>query len=427
MAWTRRRYDRRFLIIGLTFVLSASLLTLAAWLMGWFSPRDVLIEIGTPGAARQEASSFQLDKSTADAMEARMILLLRDERTGLLAQRYTLAGRFGEPPAERSAVIMARDQLIFGQYLLEQDRRDAFRDWWRLFSNEFRREDHLFDSITGQNQTDQNQTGIDLHVNMSVLRLLAQSISRWPDQHRQADLLSLSDQMLKLGSSGFAANYDAAVPTVPPIPDPGATPTPRPSVTPAVTDPIATLRVLSLSSIDLYTMRQLSSLDSRWQSLYDRYLPIVRDGYINDNLPLYALGYIEGTGYLPFSGISPAVNTAEALRTLLHLCEVGEDNPRSISWLRDQLFNRRAIYESYHIAQNTPFSSAECIPSYAIVARIARIKGDADLYQAAVNRLLWHQATSRTSAAFSAVFREESSGLFHILALDNSMALLALR
>ena len=209
--------------------------------------------------------------------------------------------------------------------------------------------------------------------------------------------------------------------------DPSATPTPKPVVTPAATDSGSFLPVLRLASVDLFTLQQLAVLDVRWQALYDRYLPLIQSGYLGDDLPLYALGINQAAGtYLYFTGDSPSINTEEALMTLLHLCETGQDQERSLNWLRDQMFNQHAIYMSYHITQGQPTSNQESLKAYAIVARIARIKGDRDLYDAAISRLLWHQATSITSEALSAVFRTDSAGLIYVFAADNSWALLSL-
>ncbi|MGI6334186.1 MAG: hypothetical protein ACOX1A_06210 [Saccharofermentanales bacterium] len=423
----RKGKKRISLVVGL---LLAALLLLALTLVLFkvFQPAPSTIKVDFPGAATGRAADFRRPAQVADNLEARLKLLLQKEKSYLLASRYRLAGPFGRPPAERSDIYHARDQLLYGQYLMEQKLNREFNRWWREFSSVFLQPQGIV-AIHPQQTPEQALADDDFWpVNLQSARLLAQSCSVWPNKAGQESLGRLSDQLLELGSRGFSADYDAAVPTLPPILDPGATPTPKPTATPAVTEPLPVQRILRLSTLDLFTMQQLVQVDQRWQKLYDQYLPIVKNGYINDSLPLYAFGYIDHKeGYLTYSGSMPFINTEEALTTLLHLCEVGQENDRSISWLRDQMFNHRAIYEFYHIALGSAGSNVESVPAYAIVARIARIKGDADLYEAAVNRLLWHQATSQTSAALSAVFRQDSEGLIHVLAADNVMALLALR
>jgi hypothetical protein len=428
MRWPGRQGEKRIrLIIGIllaTFLLSA--LTLV--LVKVFRPKSSPINVDSPGAAVGEAADFRRPAQVADNLEARLKLLLQKEKSNLLASRYRLAGPFGRPPAERSDIYHARDQLLYGQYLLEQNSNKEFNRWWREFSSTFL-QPQGFVAVYPQQTPEQTLADDDfLPVNLQSARLLAQSCSVWPSRAGQESLGRLSDQLLELGSQGFSANYDAAVPTLPPILDPGATPTPKPTATPAVTEPLPVQRVLRLSTLDLFTMQQLVQADQRWQQLYARYLPIVKNSYISDSLPLYAFGYVDHKeSYLNYSGSMPFIDTEEALTTLLHLCEVGQENDRSISWLRDQMFNHRSIYESYHIALGSAGTNVECVPAYAIIARIARIKGDTDLYEAAVNRLLWHQATSQTSAALSAIFRQDSEGMIHVLAADNVMALLALR
>jgi hypothetical protein len=187
------------------------------------------------------------------------------------------------------------------------------------------------------------------------------------------------------------------------------------------------LSILRLASIDLYAMRQLALLDQRWQNLFDRSLVVAGGGYISDNLPLYALGYdTSQKGYLPFSGDAPAVDTEEALLTILHLTEIDRENPRSLSWIKDQIFNQKKVCVSYHVIQGQAFDETESIAGYAIIARIARIKGDRELYDAAIGLLLWHQATSQRSEALSALYRQDAEGLIQVRASDNTWALLAI-
>jgi len=429
MPTSKKRQNK--IIIGVSAGVAAVVLIMSmiAWLSGWFAPAPVLVEVGLPGAASGETAEFLQNKSVADALHDRMVLLLTDDKSGLLATRYRLAGRYGEPPAERSGQILAQDQLIYGTYLLEQGWQEDFQSWWSRFSGTFMTDHGLIRTMAGQDEQSLRSADDFWRVNLAALRLLAQSCTIWPSAGRAASLQKLSDELLSVYSQqGLSADFAAAVPTTAPTVDPAATPTPKPAATPSVTEPGLSIRILRLATADLFILQNLAGLDERWQPVFEKYLAIVTRGYISDDLPLYALGYAEAQdAYVSFAGDVPSINTEEALLTILHLCEIGQENPRSISWLRKQLYNQRAIYESYHIAQGQPTSGQECVSGYAIIARIARIKGDQDLYDAAVRRLLWHQATSQTSQARSAVFRENPDGQIFIFARDNTLALLALR
>ncbi len=428
-----RQHSKRVIILLIIAVLILAGAALgAAWLLGWFNPAPKIsvINIGTPGAATGDAADLRLDEEKADDLIERMNKLLKSNDTGLFASTFRLAGPFGEPAAVLSEIYRSGDQLLYGQYLLEQKQQKAFFDWWNDFAATCLTTDGLVRAQAGMTD-DQVVVDADFwRVNLATLRLLAQSCKQWPDVTLQDSMRRLSDRLLTLGSKRFAADYTATIPTPQPSPIFEATPTPKPTTTPAATEAGDSLPVLRLASLDLYTMQQLAAFDNRWQALFDRALLIVQNGYISDDLPLFALAYVEDQtvpGYLNFDGDAPVINTEEALLTLLHLCEIGQENPRSISWLRDQMFNEHAIFESYHIVQGQATSSQECLQGYAIIARIARIEGDSDLYQAAINRLLWHQATSPSSDALSAIFREDNQKLISILASDNAWALLAMR
>ena len=428
MPWTRHHSKTLILIFGLGGLAVLAGLALLLGGLGWFDRPAAIIEVGIPGAATGDSAELRIGKAEADLLSARMIKLLQDEETGLLAENFQLAGRYGRPEAVRSDLYLASDQLNFGAYLLEQGWQEDFQSWWQTFAAVYVLGSGLVRTDSSLNDPDSSLADDFWRVNLMTLRLLAQSCTVWPDNSRQAAMQRLSDQLLDLAARGIEADYAAEVPTTAPTADPAATPTPKPTISPDAAEPGKTREVLRLATLDLFTMQKMAALDNRWQTIYEEWLPIVESGYINDDLPLYAFGYVQGqAGYLNYNGVTPSVDTGEALMTILRLCEIGRENPRSLSWLRDQLYNNHAIYESYHIAQGQPTSVRECIAGYAIVARIARIKGDSDLYDAAVSRLLWHQASSQTSAALSAIFREGSDGLIFVHACDNTLALLAMR
>ena len=430
MPWKIKRRKKLIVILSITMtVLLLVLLGLIGWLSGWFDPPLISVNVGQPGAASGDAAEYKVSKPVADALQARTIQLLQNGNSGMLAAAHRLAGRYGQPPAESSEQFMALDQLLLGTYLLEQGWQEDFQSWWSRFAAAFLSADGLVRVEIGQDDQAMLAAGDFWRVNLAALRLLAQSGTTWPDAGRQTALLRLSGELLDLiNHQGIANDFDAILPTPAPTLDPAATPTPKPTATPAITEPGLTMPVLRLASLDLFTMQSCAGLDNRWQTVYEKYLPAVAGGYINDDLPLYAFGYLEEENdYLSYSGATPSINTEESLLVILHLCEINKENPRSLNWLRNQLYNQRAIYESYHIAQGQPTSAQECVAGYAIIARIARIKGDKDLYDAAVQRLLWHQATSQTSAARSAIFREDADGMIHVYARDNTMALLAMR
>lgn len=404
----------------------ALLIAVSAWQNWlWFRQPAVLTPVGFPGSAIDSIGRYVAGQTDADAMQKKIDQLLSDQ--GGLAAWYRLAGRTGIPQAERSTVLLALDQARYGQYLLEQQDKKGFAIWWEGFRSAWRMPEGSYRGgidLTGQ---DLSLADTDwLRVNLLVARLLVQSCAIWPDQDRYADLRQLSGLLLTDLTAGSPADQTAVVPTAAPVPDPGATPTPKPAVTPTpAVDAGIRLNVLRLASIDLFAMNALAQIDPAWEKLSDTYLTCILDGYLGDALPLYAWAWQPDTGgYLPFQGSQPQIDTEEAILTVLHLCEVGQIPEKSIAWIRDRLYNESALYVAYHTGQGVAADSRESLASYAMVARIARSIGDENLYDSAVRRLLWHQATSRTSAALAAIFRQEQDAIF-VWASDNIWALLA--
>ena len=421
------RAKRTITLAALAGLLAAALfLALSFWQNWlWFAEPEPVLSVAMPGALSENCAGCVLDSDLPDKLEARMRQLLAAD--GQLLAWYKLAGRTGQPPAVTSDLALALDQIYYGQYLLEQGRRKDFTQWWSSFQAGWIAPDGSCRISRGDSEADMSQDG--LRTQLALARLLAQSVSVWPDAARYRQLADLSDWLLPRLSGAVPADSLAAVPSPAPILDPGATPTPKPQVTPSPgAGPARELAVLRLASVDLFALEALVQVDPAWQIVYDDYLSRVEAGYLGDSLPLYAWAWQpDSDGHLPFAGSVPAIDTCEALHVVLHLCEAGRAPAKSIAWIRAQLFNQSALYTSYHPGQGTPVDQAECLAAYALAARIARMTGDELLYRSAVDRLLWHLATSQTSPAFSAVFRQADDGQVFVWARDNIWALLALR
>ena len=326
---------------------------------------------------------------------------------------------------------------------MNKEENALLKDWWRIFKATCLSENGVIGVLPDQSAEATGVAGIDAaspyqsddfwRASFLAARLLAQSCTRWPDKDRLETLKWLSNLLLGRLDTAAAADALIAIPTPEPILDPGATPTPRSTVTPqAAPDHQTGMQVFRLASIDLFAIRQLVVLDSRWQAHYDHWMALIKGSQLEGVLPFHAWAVETETNagpaqYVAFAGSSPVLETEEAVGVLLHLAEVGEIREDSIRWLKNQLYNQGIIYKYYHIVQGTPVGDEECLPAYAMMARMARILGDQALYDLSSDRLLWHQATNERSAALSALFRQSASELAVVFAQDNVMALLALR
>jgi hypothetical protein len=414
--------------IGLAALLVASLVL--SWMLGWLKPSLTARPFGRPGAADSSAvSGLMADEDTSTMLRSQFLNRLNTP-VGFRAW-YQQADRSNGTEAAVASNLLAGDQLRYGAWLIEQDYRGDFLTWWSNFRQAFMSSDGLVlaeRTLGAEDVLNENDlaAAISWPDSLTCLRILGQAYERWPERLLDQAERALSDRLLQLMEHGLTADRQIAVPTSAPTQDPGATPTPKPAATPTPAPAGPQQGLLQLASLDLLTLRALIALDNRWQAIYDQSIELVKSGYLDDNLPLYALGWLPGNkGYLMFAGSQPVVDTEQSIAVILHLAEIGQAEPRSLSWIKERLFNDRALYKSYHLAQGQPTSSEECLPAYAMVARIARITGDQSLYLKAVERLSWHLATSSTSDVRGAIFRQDGQEIIRIFALDNTWAMLA--
>ncbi len=405
----------------------------ALWAFGVFRPgrnSPTSFDVALPGSRMDAASGLSgLSFGTeADAVWKTTKKLLASGR--FLQTRASLATKDGKTPFESSALLSASDQLLLLQHELEQDRRSSFFEIQEAFSADFVGLDGLVRPFLPVS-ADQIASPAD---SLLYARLCAEGYARWRDDRLLSACRATSEALLMgLDAGGFLSTDRLAVlPTPAPTPTdiPDETPTPGPTSTPLPTPtppPVRTLRVLGLSQADFEAMRLLAMLDARWTAVLAAHLAVVEGGFLGEDLPLYAEAYSSSaSGYLPFTGTNPRIDTMESMLVMLHLAEIGRADARGIAWLRRQVMDVRAIYVSYELATGAPASSEECVPAYAVAARIARMKGDREFYLAALDRIRWNVATDKNSAAFGAVFRKDSASRVHIIAEDGLWAMLAL-
>ncbi len=422
----QKRRRKRWLagLAAFLLLLAAGLLLFGDRLVGLLTAEPaVSYQAAFPGASSGQPALAQAEETANSLYETTSRLLLEGP---FLVPWYQQAGRTGRPPAQRATSPEASDQLLLGAYWLEQGQHKAFVAWWQAYEAGFLQADGSFASRLDDPDKSGLQAEDWLRTNLTTARLLVQSMALWPDENRSRALQDLSDRLLQALDQQPLVDAHALVPTLAPVLDPGATPTPKPSLIPEPDDgrPLPAIR---LASLDLYAVQLLIQVDTAWASWHQVFLDLVEDGFLGSQLPLYAWAWQpDQAAYLPFKS-KPELDTAEAVLTVLHLCENGQRPDQSINWLRKQLLNQSALYVAYHPSQGTPTNNQESLPAYAMTARIARIIGDESLYRIALDRLLWHQATSPTSDVRHGLFRQEADDTVILWACDNLWALLALR
>ncbi|SHK05507.1 glycosyl hydrolase family 8 [Paramaledivibacter caminithermalis] len=172
--------------------------------------------------------------------------------------------------------------------------------------------------------------------------------------------------------------------------------------------------------IDLYTIKLLSSINNKWDKVYNKGLNIINKGYISNKFPLYQKTYnISKDRYQK----RKVINSIDAFLVVLHLSEVGLVKNETIEWIRDQMKDDGRIYGEYDIKTGTPAGNVESTATYAIAARIAKVIGDEALYKALINRMLYLQVGDKSSPLYGGFGDVDT---LKVYSFDNLQALLAL-
>lgn len=174
---------------------------------------------------------------------------------------------------------------------------------------------------------------------------------------------------------------------------------------------------LTLCFADFKVLRELKASDRRFNKVYKNSFDIVKNGYINDEFPLYYSWY----NYQTKKYEKDELNTAEAMVTLLHLAEIGELKQSTILWLKDTI-EKDGVLGRYTVDGNVVSSyEYESTAIYAIVALIGNEIDDRELIDLAVDKMekmRINDAQSKFNGAFGNL---DGSGIY---SFDQCMTLL---
>lgn len=391
------------------------------WLFPGLRPGTVEYAHTWPGRARE---GFAVSRVTVAALSDGADRLLA--QGGEWASWHRIAGKGGVPPAETSPFTSTADQVLRLRHAVESDDRGEASDLIDFLARE--RMDMEGRLLEADGLPVRNLIALD------AVRALAEAYTAWGVRSWSDIAVRISGSLLDGGGRlGVPSDSNVALPGPTPTPVTLTTPTPGPggTATPVPTTTAASERPLrpycALAGLDVYTMQLMSKADAQWESARTAALEAIRTAYIGDALPLYLAGADPDTGLpVPYAGDEPVVDTLDSLLVILHLCEAGEQRAESIAWIRAALYNDGVLRSSYDIVTGEPHDTAENPAAYAVVARIARILDDSELYRLATERLAWHIADLRSSAAYGTVFRETADGRIEVRAYDNAWALLGM-
>lgn len=178
--------------------------------------------------------------------------------------------------------------------------------------------------------------------------------------------------------------------------------------------------ITTLCYLDLYGIKLISLLDDKWNGIYEKSMEILNDGYISNELPLYRK-YFDGdiNEYDKEENIDTLLSTL----VILNKAEVNEDVSESVRWIKERLNMFGYISTSYN-TNMIDESKIESTSIYANIAQIAKVIGDKELYEMAINKMKVFQVKNKDSNIYGAFGNEQTEDVY---SYDNLNALISFR
>ncbi len=124
--------------------------------------------------------------------------------------------------------------------------------------------------------------------------------------------------------------------------------------------------MITLSYIDLYTMKKMMPMDAEWKQVYDSSYEIINNGKIQGT-GLYEYQYFQDQKSYSSKNENCLI---QSVYTLLHLAEVGEYDREGLKWLWNEYEKHGKIYVSYSSETYEPVTDVESTALYALAARL---------------------------------------------------------
>lgn len=178
--------------------------------------------------------------------------------------------------------------------------------------------------------------------------------------------------------------------------------------------------MITLSYLDLQTMKRLSYIDFNWKKIYTQSLRLLDNGYISAEVPLYKNKYNMKTEEYDTEDI----DMVSSLRCILNKSEVSKDVSESINWITEKFKKDGAIYSKYNFNTGNKVSDEESVSIYALLVQISKKTGNDDLYNMSLKKLKKLQVMDKNSNMYGGY---EDLKTLDAYSIDNLNALLAYR
>jgi len=371
-------------------------------------------------------SESVLSARLKDGMEK---ILKTDE--GFLVSDYTVEWIEGNANFIQSEYILFSDQIGLLSFYVRQNDRKSFKKLYDSINRNFRDDRGLFaEKIYKQNKEIVPSAEMLISEQIMYARVLLEGYSVFKNIKylNLAETISIAILPLCSKDNIVPSKFEIALPPPLPSPDFSATPTPKPEVTPKI--PIEDIRyiyVTDISQIDLYALKLLTQIDEGWNIIYQNTFDIMKNSYLSGDFSFYRPAYdTVAESYIPYKGESPLFVTADQLKIMISLAESGEINYQAYSYIKQMIMNYKILYSTYQIPSGTPGTQSQSLDGYALMAKLARIIRDEQVYEICVEKIFWNTASSTTSPIFGLVFQNESEAVvktysYYVIAALNSL------
>lgn len=175
----------------------------------------------------------------------------------------------------------------------------------------------------------------------------------------------------------------------------------------------------TLCYLDLPTMKLLSQVDKKWESIYEKSNSIIENGRISESVPLYRKVFYEETQkYDEDENVDLLLSTI----VILNRIEAGENEDLSIKWIKEKFKKDGFLVATYDSKNGMPTSQVESPSIYSNVALIANYIGDKELFNKAIDKLKYYQIKNKDNVLYGGFGDEKTKSVY---SFDNLNALLA--
>ncbi|SKC86207.1 glycosyl hydrolase family 8 [Maledivibacter halophilus] len=175
---------------------------------------------------------------------------------------------------------------------------------------------------------------------------------------------------------------------------------------------------ITISYLDLYTMKKLISVDSEWKEIYSSSYNILKGGKIK-NTGLYKYQYnLNDKEYT----LGDNINLIQSVYAMIHLAEVGHYDKDGMNWLWEAYTKNGKLYAHYCYESFKPVSKIESTALYSLAARLFYLAGENQKAKTLLEESEKFQIINQASKGFGSFGSENN---LQIYSFDNLQYILS--